>query len=912
MRHADTGHARPSQDLKRVMSTSHVVVSGNSTRNASPPLPSSRRGFTRGSSLLLTDIQATDEVAENQVIHIDSDEVIDYPLIPMIAKAPSGKHTPAALSSEYEHSGADAVHGKDSIHHMHPHLAKYVHDKDILAAAVKVQVSAERGVRPLTDVLDDSHPAKAQLQRAGSQFPSKFVDHDDPELSNTLDFSAQKHDILRKSTERGGGAGAGASAGAGAGAHPVPSVFNIRRRIAVDRKISRVRRRLRRMRSLLNPLDLRMNPFLLVFSVSFPLLLGYQAMALSTIVDYIMLQDTAGIRALTGIIYFQPLESIFIVQPLLAFGTSASVVFARYYSEYVRGRAADEMRRQASKTLNQYALLALLAGFVVSLVLIPAVDPLLSRYAVFVPGGDPDGYLDEALSFAYPILVAGPTAYFFTTGLAPFLRVEGLSIYTMNRQVFGSIVTVLLFAVLSLGLRLGNVGASLSIVLGELSCGVWLFLNFFKCKDRCAARQNQFWARTRLCERRCAQRHLRSQKININFAGLRALDWRIFREIIVEGAPNYVSFIVSAATSLVGILENEKYGGIDCHRRQVSTGMATRFLVLYTMPFAGLLSGVTTVLKNCRDNGLHTRFLHSLAASFCLMLGFSLFYCLLFHFGASRFMDLLDLDDWYHDSIADATRVAFSFICLQTPFYLALIVAQCLSQGRYALLMSAVRLLFGLAWNIVYPEVSRTTLLLVNGIAYTDGVCGVVGGVFLLAKLPGLLRLAHAERREQEQRRLRRRRAEVDQIDDNQYSSSVELSPLDSASGGGDSDSSRGSSGHGHGRDARDAPRRGSRKASRTARAYDTDALAGAVDGVPVSRTRLAEANAEATESSESALPYVAPLSASATREPGQRGTAGRRLSLKQFIAARRSARAASSSKADRRMLLDAADLSSR
>ena len=504
------------------------------------------------------------------------------------------------------------------------------------------------------------------------------------------------------------------------------------------------------------------SPFKLIFLISYPIVLGYLSVSLYILFDYEVVIDTSGLANLTGLVYFTPLEQILITQLYLAFGSSAGTIMEKYYSRFKDNHKDIQSRVMSEKVIAYYFLFGIIVSFVISVVMVLVIDKFVRLFAVSL--ANHYNYVAPTLEYAYPILFFGPFVYFISSGLFPVLRIMNLGAYCLVRQLIGGAVFLVATAVLIIALKFANSGAAWGIILGELCTGCFFLFNFL---EPFHLQIKMLTTRFRLACRRCrssekaAASSLAATTTNNSWqvrqkSGPKAIvaqphtnvipriylkaqrygdfDCSLFYKFLTRGLANYLGYLTPPLTALIGIIQHYKYGGENAHKRQIATGLASRYLGTYQSPLTGLIAGITTVIDYYWSRKNYLKFKKAFYVGTLMMFIFCTCYTVAFESFLPYFVRSYKLESSYQKNIVKNGRIVFSLITFQTPFYMAVIVAQTLKQDRISLFLTAFRLIVGIAWNIVYPLVANSTDYMIHGIAIADALGGLNGLVYIFIK----------------------------------------------------------------------------------------------------------------------------------------------------------------------------------
>lgn len=505
------------------------------------------------------------------------------------------------------------------------------------------------------------------------------------------------------------------------------------------------------------------SPFELIFLISYPMVLGYLSVSLYILFDYEVVIDTSGLANLTGLVYFTPLEQILITQLYLAFGSSAGTIMEKYYSQFKDNQKDTQSRIMSERVVAYYFLFGLILSLVISVTMVLFIDKLVRIFAA--NPANHYNYVASTLEYAYPILFFGPFIYFISSGLVPVLRTMSLGAYCLVRQLIGGAVFLVTTAILMIALKLANSGAAWGILIGELCTGLFFLFNFL---EPLHLRAKMLETRLHLAFKGCrfskkatttsslvtvstSETRKTTRKSGLKSRGARShaeavpriylkaqrygdFDCSLFCKFLTRGLTNYLGYLTPPLTALIGIIQHYKYGGKNAHQRQIATGLASRYLGTYQSPLTGLIAGITTVVDYYWSRKKYLNFRKAFYTGTLAMLLFCVCYTIVFESLLPYFVQSYELDSSYQKNIVKNGRIVFSFITFQTPFYMAVILAQILRQDRISIFLTALRLAIGTAWNIIYPLATNSTDYMIHGIAIADILGGLSGMVYLLVK----------------------------------------------------------------------------------------------------------------------------------------------------------------------------------
>lgn len=511
------------------------------------------------------------------------------------------------------------------------------------------------------------------------------------------------------------------------------------------------------------------SPFKLILLISYPMVFGYLSVSLYIIFDYSVIVDTSGLTNLTGLVYFTPLEQILITQLYLAFGTSAGTIMERYYSRFKHNHRDTQSQIMSEKVVAYYFLFGLVMSFLISVIMVLSINKIVKLFAT-----NPINhynYVAPTLEYAYPILFFGPFVYFISSGLVPVLRAMNLGAYCLVRQLLGGAVFLVTTAIFMMALRCGNSGAAWGIILGELCTGLFFLFNFLEpIHLRIKVLLTRFHLALRSCHRskysdqttrfsfgveisgnsqqikhKSGSRGPNSKSAKLHTSAIPRIylkaqryddfDCSLFRKILIRGSINYLSYIMPPLTALIGIIQHHKHGGKDAHKRQIATGLASRYLGTYQSPLTGLIAGITTVIDYYWSRKNYRKAKKTFYYGLLIMFLFCICYTIVFESLLPYFVQSYMLETSYQKNIVKNGRIVFSFIVFQTPFYMAVIMAQILKQNKMSIFLTTLRLIVGVLWNIIYPLVTNSTDYMIHGIAIADILGGLSGLIYSFVKL---------------------------------------------------------------------------------------------------------------------------------------------------------------------------------
>ncbi|EFO61965.1 Hypothetical protein GLP15_506 [Giardia lamblia P15] len=516
------------------------------------------------------------------------------------------------------------------------------------------------------------------------------------------------------------------------------------------------------------------SPFELIFLISYPMVLGYLSVSLYILFDYEVVIDTSGLANLTGLVYFTPLEQILITQLYLAFGSSAGTIMEKYYSRFRDNQKDTQSRVMSEKVVAYYFLFGLTLSLVISVIMVLFIDKLVRTFAA--NPANHYNYVASTLEYAYPILFFGPFIYFISSGLVPVLRTMNLGAYCLVRQLIGGAVFLVTTAILMIALQLANSGAAWGILLGELCTGLFFLFNFLEpfhlrikilgTRLQLAFKDCHFSKKTTTTsslvtvstsdtrqtmrksgpKSRVARPHTEAiPRIYLKAQRYGDFDRSLFCKFLIRGLTNYLGYLTPPLTALIGIIQHYKYGGKNAHQRQIATGLASRYLGTYQSPLTGLIAGITTVVDYYWSRKKYLKFQKAFYVGTLAMILFCVCYTIVFESLLPYFVQSYELESSYQKNIVKNGRIVFSFITFQTPFYMAVILAQILRQDKVSIFLTALRLTIGTAWNIIYPLATNSTDYMIHGIAIADILGGLSGLLYLFVKFNYVRRIIREE-----------------------------------------------------------------------------------------------------------------------------------------------------------------------
>lgn len=526
-----------------------------------------------------------------------------------------------------------------------------------------------------------------------------------------------------------------------------------------------------------NKKNAEQSPFKLILLISYPMVFGYLSVSLYILFDYGVVVDTSGLANLTGLVYFTPLEQILITQLYLAFGTSAGTIMEKHYSKFKQNHRDTKSRIISEKIVAYYFLFGLVASLFVSITIVLSINRILRIFAV--SPSNHYNYIAPTLEYAYPILFFGPFVYFISSGLVPVLRTMNLGAYCLVRQLIGGAVFLITTTILMVILRFANSGAAWGIILGELCTGLFFLFNFLEpfhlrikmliTRIRLACRgfsHSRFLNKTtpssfviEITGNSQQTRHKsgsksRTVKVHTNVIPriyLKAqrygdFNCSLFCKFLTRGVINYFSYLTPPLTALIGIYQHYKYGGKNAHKRQIATGLASRYLGTYQSPLTGLIAGITSVIDYYWSRKEYKKFKKAFYYGLLIMFLFCACYTIVFESLLPYFVQSYMLESSYQKNIVKNGRIVFSFITFQTPFYMAVIMAQIFKQDKMSIFLTVLRLATGISWNIIYPLVTNSTDYMIHGIVIADILGGLSGLIYLFVKLKDIRKIIHEEK----------------------------------------------------------------------------------------------------------------------------------------------------------------------